>query len=69
MKFKITGILFLCIINTALGQGLDTFFSKADHFFSKNVTDGLVDYKAIKENPKELDELLSLMRSASVSKE
>jgi len=45
-----------------------SFFSKADAFFAKNVSNGLVNYTAVKANPDALNELLKIAETASVSK-
>lgn len=54
---------------TSQGQTTSEFFSKSDAFFKTNVTDGRVNYKAIKTNPNALNELLSLAASLEVDKE
>ncbi len=44
------------------------FFDEADALFSKYVTNGLVDYAAIKKNPKELNDLLAKAKEIRVDK-
>ncbi len=62
-------IVFLVSVSTGLSQDLSEFFSKADIFLKTNVKDGRVDYKAIKENPAELNTLVEMAKGISVSKE
>ena len=61
-------ILFISTFQVSFGQQIDTFFVKADEFFKKNVTNGLVNYEAIKMEPKALNELIDLASSITVSK-
>ena len=49
-------------------QNTQAFFDKADTFFKKHVANGRVDYKAIKGSQKELNELLEIAKTISVSK-
>lgn len=51
-----------------IAQNIDTFFTKADTFFGKHVTNGKVNYKAIKANPEGLNELVELAKEITVSK-
>lgn len=60
--------LFSLFLLQGFSQSVDTFFSKTDAFFKTNVKNGLVDYKAIKENPDELNSILDLAKSITVSK-
>lgn len=60
-----TRILILILIVTSLTSGvraqdLETFLDKTDAFFKSHVVDGRIDYKAIKSNSSELDEILKL---------
>src|SRR5680860_829556 len=63
------GILFLCITSTASAQSTSDFFSKTDAFLKEHIKDGLVDYKAIHENPHTLNELVKMAGQLSVSKD
>lgn len=45
-----------------------SFFSKADSFFKENVSNGLVNYKNIKSDPSDLNELLSTIATAKPQK-
>jgi len=67
---KKTIILFIAsfISQITLAQLPASFFSKADAFFKKNISNGRVNYTAIKANPKALNELLKIAETASVSK-
>ncbi|MCP4521940.1 MAG: DUF547 domain-containing protein [Cytophagales bacterium] len=47
----------------------NAFFSKADAFFKKHVKNGLVDYKAIKQNPTELNALVSQISTMKLSEQ
>ena len=55
----ITGLLLMAELGIAQGA----FFTKTDAFLKKHVSAGLVDYKAIKDNPAELNELTELIES------
>lgn len=58
---KLATILFIflgSVCNTVFAQSHDTFFKNADTFFSTYVAKGKVNYKAIKENPKSLNDLM-----------
>lgn len=68
---KKTSLLIFFILSISLGyaQSTSDFFSKSDAFFKDNVKNGRVTYKAIKENPAALNELLTMAKAISVSKE
>jgi hypothetical protein len=70
MKNKITFFtsIFILLFQFAIGQNVSEFFSKADTFFSTYVKNGKVNYKAIKENPASLNELIDLADGITVSK-
>lgn len=53
----------------AFAQSTSDFFSKSDAFFKANVKNGRVAYKAIKDNPTALNELLEMAKGISVSKD
>ncbi|WP_091409625.1 DUF547 domain-containing protein [Aquimarina amphilecti] len=65
---KIIFILTLLMVTAGFSQSATEFFTKSDAFFKKHVANGKVDYKAIKSNPDELNELLDMAASLSVSK-
>ncbi|NJX14866.1 DUF547 domain-containing protein [Tamlana crocina] len=50
------------------GQDLDAFFNKADAFLKANVSNGLVAYKKIHDNPEALYNLLNLAEGIAVDK-
>ncbi len=62
-------IIAIICITTNIGFSQDTaeFFTKADRFFKKYVSNGTVDYKAIKSTPNTLDQLLDIAANISVS--
>jgi len=68
MKKSILLFATLLLSQFIFAQVPDSFFSKADAFFKKNVSKGLVNYTAIKANPGELNALLKIAETASVSK-
>ncbi|MDO6808527.1 DUF547 domain-containing protein [Zobellia galactanivorans] len=69
MKYSILALAFsLATISGAFGQSTTDFFTKADAFFRANVSKGRVHYRAIKENPSDLNELLEEAQHISVSK-
>lgn len=62
-------IIVLALISfKGVSQDINMFFEKADVFFKKNVVNGKVTYSNIKESPKELNELMVLAKTISVSK-
>ncbi|WP_373518079.1 DUF547 domain-containing protein [Pricia sp.] len=63
------GVLFLTITSGLKAQNTSDFFSKTDGFLKEYVKDGLVDYKAIHENPDALNELVQMAQRLSVSKD
>lgn len=58
----------ILIATTSLyAQSPDTFISKANDFFKTNVSNGRVNYKAIKSNPDALQELVALGKEVRVT--
>ncbi len=66
MKRLITAAI-LIITTASFAQNPDTFIKKADAFFKANVSNGLVNYKAIKNNPAQLEELITLGKEVRVA--
>lgn len=66
-----TSLLIICILSFSFGfaQSTSDFFTKSDAFFKAHVKNGRVDYKAIKDNPAALNELLDMAKGISVTKE
>lgn len=62
-------IILFFTVSLAWAQNTADFFAKSDAFFKENVKNGRVTYKAIKENPAALNELLAMAKSISVAKE
>ena len=70
MRYAI--LMFLVILfSTQIGrsQSPSDFFAKADSFFKSYVKDGRVDYRAIKENPAELNMLIEISKGISITKD
>lgn len=69
MKFRILHITLIISLITQLGYGqnLNEFFSQSDAFFGKHVKNGRVAYKAIKADPSQLNELLSMAEGITVA--
>ncbi len=63
-------IIFLAVIfsETGFSQDVDTFFNKANTFFSTYVSGGKVAYSKIKSNPRALNELTKMAETIVVSK-
>lgn len=66
--------MFLTLASTLLAasscsncSSLDNFFSKADLFLRAHVSNGLVDYNAIKANPASLNEIVNIMATADLA--
>ena len=66
---KITVILLLFASSIANSQGLTTFFTKTDAFLKKNVSNGKVDYQAIKNETTALNDVLEIASKIDISKE
>ncbi|MDB4292647.1 DUF547 domain-containing protein [Maribacter sp.] len=62
-----TAIVSFMTLSVGLAQSTSTFFSKSDTFFKANVKDGRVNYKNIKGNTSDLDDLLEMAKGISVS--
>ncbi|MDT0687515.1 DUF547 domain-containing protein [Autumnicola psychrophila] len=64
-------LTFLILLFSAVLSAQDTsqFFNKADNFFQSYVENGKVKYAEIKENPKDLQELLNLAKKIRTSPE
>ncbi len=62
-------VVFLASLFMGYGQTTTEFFDQTDAFLAKHVKDGRVDYKAIKKDSAELDSLLQMAESISVSKD
>lgn len=61
-------IALLAIVQISSAQISPSFFTKADDFFKKHVSNGLVHYKNIKNNPSELNELKEIIATAKPNK-
>ncbi len=66
-RIVLTASVFIFLFQFSFAQNVSDFFSKADTFFSTYVKNGKVNYKAIKENPTSLNELIDLANRLSVS--
>jgi hypothetical protein len=64
---RITFLFALIISTTIFAQSPDAFIAEANSFFKTNVSNGLVDYKAIKNNPDQLNKLIALGKEVRVS--
>ncbi|RDY59416.1 DUF547 domain-containing protein [Flagellimonas nanhaiensis] len=60
--------VFFAVFQWGTAQEINTFFEKADTFFSNNVSNGRVAYKKIHSNTADLDEVLNLAKQVKVSK-
>ena len=64
---KIFVLLIVLTVQLGYANQNDSFFKKADQFFSTFVKNGKVDYKAIQSDPSSLNELVGLIESAEVN--
>jgi hypothetical protein len=64
---RLATLFIILITATSFAQSPDTFINKADAFFKANVSNGRVNYKAIKNNPKQLKELITLGKEVRVT--
>ena len=67
MLLKIKIIILIASFNFGFSQNTNSFFKKADLFLKEYVSNGKVDYTAIKEHPEKLKELLCIAEKISVS--
>lgn len=68
MKHITLTLIFAFAATFGFAQSTDTFFKDSDAFFKAHVTNGRVNYKAIKKNPAQLNELLASTNSIAVDK-
>ena len=66
-------IIFLLVVTLSLSfsasaQSLEAFFKSSDAFFNQHVKNGLVDYDAIVKNPSELNAVLEIAETITVTK-
>lgn len=64
---KIAVLLILIITTSSFAQSPTNFIKQADSFFKEYVSNGRVNYKAIKQNPEKLNQLVTLGKAVSVS--
>lgn len=61
-------LLFTLLLTCLLGQAQSpNFFTKADAFFAKNISSGMVDYAGIKANAAELKDLVHMVGTFGLS--
>ena len=68
-KMKYIFFLMVLISSISNAQEATKFFDASDAFFKQYVSNGRVKYAEIKQNPKDLQELLSLAKRVKVSTE
>jgi hypothetical protein len=68
MKKQITVLLILVSGFLGFSQDAQTFFNKTNTFLEANVSNGKVAYSSIHNNQKELNDILSLAKGISISK-
>jgi len=61
--------MFVLFASEGFSQDMNKFFAKADAFFKTNVSNGKVAYSKINDNQENLNSLLKLAESVSVSKD
>ena len=64
---RLSTLLLLLFSATIFAQSPNTFIQKADAFFKANVSNGRVNYKAIKNDPSQLNELIALGKDVRIS--
>ncbi|SDE92980.1 DUF547 domain-containing protein [Cellulophaga baltica] len=69
MKKSVGIVFFLMGINFSFAQSTTDFIYKADAFFKTYVTDGSVNYKAVKKNKTDLLDLKTMLATQTVAKE
>ncbi|MCH2196290.1 DUF547 domain-containing protein [Kordia sp.] len=68
MKYKIITLIVLFMSSLSFAQNTDAFFTSSDAFFKEYVKGGRVNYKAIKNNPAELERILASTNGITVDK-
>lgn len=63
----LTLLVFLLVLSTVKAQDLSTFFQESDRFFEQYVSNGLIDYSAIAQEPDRLNALMKLAKNIRVS--
>jgi hypothetical protein len=67
MKNKMNNVLILLFfVQLGIGQDLESFYKNLDSFLGKNVKNGKVDYQAIKNNPTDLQQLITATENVRV---
>ncbi len=66
MKISILIAAILTFCNLSADE-LSGFFSQSEKFFNKYVSDGRVDYSQLKKDPKEIDNLIGIIKDAQLS--
>ena len=68
MNYKIITLIAVFVTTFGFSQNVTDFFKSSDAFFKAHVKDGKVNYKAIKENPAQLEKILASTNSIKVDK-
>lgn len=64
---KLTTLLILIITTATFAQSSDNFIKQADSFLKEYVSNGRVNYEALKKSPEKLNQLVALGEAARVS--
>ncbi|MBP2831769.1 DUF547 domain-containing protein [Aquimarina sp. U1-2] len=65
---KIITLVFVFMVYSGFSQKTNDFFAKADNFFKTYVTNGRVNYSAIKKDTASLNHLIDMAATISISK-
>ncbi|MEM6718614.1 MAG: DUF547 domain-containing protein [Bacteroidota bacterium] len=68
MNYKIITLIVLCFTTFGFAQNTATFFKDTDAFLKEYVKDGRVNYKAIKKNPAQLENILASTNDITIDK-
>lgn len=68
MHYKIITLIVCCFTTFGFAQSTETFFNDTNAFLKEYVTNGRVNYKAIKKNPAQLEQILAATNSITVDK-
>jgi hypothetical protein len=68
MKSKIITLIVFCFTTFGFAQSTATFFKETDAFLKAHVTNGRVNYKAIKKNPETLVKILASTNNITIDK-
>ena len=68
MLKKIITLIIIANFSVGFSQNINDFFDTSDSFFKEYVSNGKVNYNAIKNNPSKLTEILNIAKGVIIDK-